>query len=119
MPTLIKKPIVVEAGGNLPMLIEEFVGRYNTGTEGVSVSRMLSPAGRVETRNTPEFDEYVVVLEGVLRIESQDGVVDVHAGQGAIVRRGRWVRYSTPEKADYIAVCQPAFSPRMMKLDKE
>lgn len=119
MPTLIEKPTVIEAPGNLPMRIEEYVGRFNSGTDAVSIARVLSPAGRVETGKTTAYDEYTVVLSGTLRIESPEGTADVGTGQAVIVRKGRWVRYSTPEEAEYIAVCLPAFAPRMMRRDRE
>ena len=111
VPTLIEKPTVIEAAGNLPKRIEEFIGRVNSGTEAVSIARMKSPAGWVEPGQTPESDEYTVVLAGVLRVESREGVTEVRAGQAVIARRGEWVRYSTPEGAEYLAVCLPAFSP--------
>ena len=117
MPTLIEKPTVIEAAGNLPKRIEEFIGRVNSGTEAVSIARMKSPAGWVEPGQTPEFDEYTVVLAGVLRVESREGVTEVRAGQAVIARRGEWVRYSTPEGAEYLAVCLPAFSPEIVHRD--
>ena len=119
MPTLIRKPNVIMTEGTLPMLIEEYVGRVNTGTPGVSIARVISPAGRVEVGKTPEFDEYTVILMGTLRVESRDGVVEAGTGQTIIVRRGKWVRYSTPEDTEYIAVCLPAFAPRMLNRDRE
>lgn len=117
MPTLINKPHVVEAEGNLSMMVEEFVGRLNSGTSDVSIARISSPEGRVETGKTPEYDEYSLVLMGTLRVESRDRAVDVCAGQAIIVPRGKWVRYSTPEVTEYIAVCRPAFAPKMMHRD--
>jgi mannose-6-phosphate isomerase-like protein (cupin superfamily) len=112
MPTLIAKPTRVEAAGNKPKLIDEFVGRVNTGNNGVSIAHMRSPGGWVEPGQAPEFDEYTVVLAGLLRVEHRAGVIDVTAGQAIVVERGEWVRYSTPqaEGAEYIAVCVPAFS---------
>lgn len=112
MPTLIEKPSVIAAAGNKPKIIEEFVGRVNSQTSGVSVARMQSPSGWVEPGQTPEFDEFTVVLRGSLRVTSRDGSVDVHAGQGVIAHAGEWVQYSTPgaDGAEYIAVCLPAFS---------
>lgn len=118
MPTLITRPHVIEAGGNLPLLIQEYVGRFNSGDKKVSIARVLSPAGRVETGKTPEFDEYVIVLTGTLRIESQDRTVDVLTGQAGIVRQGKWVRYGTPEETEYITVCLPAFAPGMVNWDR-
>ena len=112
MPILIEKPARVTAAGNKPKLIDEFVGRVNSATEAVSVAHMRSPGGWVEPGQTPEFDEYTVVLNGMLRVESKNGVLDVRPGQAVVTNRGEWVRYSTPEPAgaEYIAVCSPAFS---------
>ncbi|HSY47685.1 MAG TPA: cupin [Thermoanaerobaculia bacterium] len=112
MPTHIKNPSVIEAAGNKPKRIEEFIGRVNSKTGGVSVARMQSPGGWVEPGQTPEFDEYTVVLRGSLRVTTHDGVIDVGAGEAIITHKGEWVLYSTPgaEGAEYIAVCLPAFS---------
>jgi len=112
MPTLLSRPARVEAAGNKPKLIDEYIGRVNSKSEDVSVAHMRSPGGWVEPGQTPEFEEYTVVLKGVLRVESRDGIMDVHPGQAVIARKGEWVRYSTPstEGAEYIAVCMPAFS---------
>jgi hypothetical protein len=117
MPQLIVQPTVVQAAGNQPKLIEEFVGRVNSRTDGVSVARMKSPAGWVEPGQTPEFDEYTVVLRGMLRVASRTGTLDVNAGQAVITHGGEWVQYSTPEGAEYIAVCLPAFSPQTVHRD--
>ena len=113
MPTFIDKPTVIEAAGNKPKLIEEFIGRVNSKTEAASIARMTSPGGWVEPAQTPEFDEYTVVLRGTLHVEFDGGAVDVDAGQAIITHAGEWVRYSTPGDtgAEYIAVCLPAFSP--------
>ena len=112
MPIVIKNPSVVRAAGNKPKVIEEYVGRINSDSSDVSVARMKSPGGWKEPGQTPEFDEYTVVLRGTLRVTSRDDTVDVHAGQAVIARKGEWVQYSTPEPdgAEYIAVCLPAFS---------
>lgn len=112
MPTHIKQPSVIEAAGNKPKRIEEFIGRVNSNSAGVSVARMQSPSGWVEPGQTPEFEEYTVVLRGSLRVTTRDGVIDVGAGEAVITRGGEWVQYSTPgaEGAEYIAVCLPAFS---------
>ncbi|GAC1450003.1 MAG: hypothetical protein NVSMB9_34210 [Isosphaeraceae bacterium] len=112
MPRLIEAPTRAEAAGNKPKLIDEYVGRVNTRTEGVSIAHMRSPSGWLEPGQTPEFDEYTVVLKGLLRVEWRDGSLDVRAGQAVAVDRGEWVRYSTPEPdgAEYLAVCLPAFS---------
>ena len=113
MPTLIVAPTRVEAAGNKPKLIDEYVGRVNSGDDRVSVAHMRSPGGWVEPGQTPEFDEYTVVLRGMLRVEHTEGAMDVRAGQAVFTRGGEWIRYSTPEAdgAEYIAVCLPAFSP--------
>lgn len=120
MPTLISKPTQITAAGNKPKIIQEFIGRVNSKTEGISVARMQSPGGWVEPGQTPEFDEYTVVLRGMLRVQSHDGVVDVRAGQAIITHKGEWVQYSTPqpEGAEYIAVCLPAFSPGTVHRDE-
>lgn len=111
-PTLIGKPARVAAAGTRPKLIDEYIGRVNSDTERLSVAHMRSPGGWMEPGQTPDFDEYTVVLRGLLRVEYQGGAVDVPAGQAVIVHRGEWVRYSTPEAegAEYIAVCSPAFT---------
>ncbi len=116
MPQRIEKPTVIQAAGNKPKRIEEFVGRVNTETEAVSIARMVSPSGWVEPAQTPEFDEYTVVLKGMLRVESAGDLFDVRAGQAVMTRAGEAVRYSTPEPdgAEYIAVCLPAFSPTLV-----
>jgi mannose-6-phosphate isomerase-like protein (cupin superfamily) len=112
MPELIAGPTRVEAAGNKPKQIDEFIGRVNSGEPGVSIARMQSPGGWVEPGQTPEFDEYTVVLSGLLRVEHRGGTMDVHAVQAVVVRWGEWVRYSTPgpDGAEYLAVCLPAFT---------
>ena len=119
MPEIIESPSRVEAAGTQPKLIDEFVGRVNTGEERLSVARMQSPEGWREPGQRPEFDEYTVVLEGALRVEHETGVVDVRAGQAVLVHAGEWVRYSTPEAggAHYVAICLPAFSPDTVHRD--
>jgi quercetin dioxygenase-like cupin family protein len=118
MPTLIPSPTRIHAAGDPPKTIEEYIGRVNSGTECLSVARMISPPGWSEPGQTPEFDEYTVVLRGKLRVESRDGVLEVGAGQAIITHRGEWIRYSTPEEgAEYIAVCLPAFSPATVHRD--
>jgi mannose-6-phosphate isomerase-like protein (cupin superfamily) len=111
MPKLIPAPRRIEAAGNKPKLIDEFVGRMNTGQADVSIAYMRSPGGWIEPGQSPEFDEYTIVLRGVLRVEGRDGSIDVRAGQAVAVARGEWVRYSTPEPegAEYVAICVPAF----------
>jgi mannose-6-phosphate isomerase-like protein (cupin superfamily) len=119
MASLIAKPTVIQAAGNKPKQIEEFIGRVNSNTAAVSVARMKSPSGWVEPGQTPEFDEYSIVLHGALRVETQTETFDVRAGQAVIVPAGQWVRYSTPgdEGAEYIAVCLPAFTPQTVHRD--
>ncbi len=119
MPTLIEKPTRIEAAGTMPKLIDEYVGRVNSGEAAVSIAHMRSPPGWAEPAQTPEFDEYTVVLRGLLRVEHQGGVLDVRAGQAVVVKRGERVRYSTPgeDGAEYIAVCFPAFSPQAVHRD--
>lgn len=119
MPTLIATPTRVEAAGNKPKLIDEYVGRVNSGTSSASVAHMRSPGGWQEPGQTPEFDEFTVVLRGTLRVEYRDGSMDVRAGQAVIAHRGEWIRYSTPEAdgAEYIAVCLPAFAPDTVHRD--
>jgi mannose-6-phosphate isomerase-like protein (cupin superfamily) len=116
MPGLIEKPTIIASAGNLPKRIAEYVGRVNSGTEAVSIARMESPAGWTEPGQTPEFDEYTVVLRGMLRVETRSGSIDVRSGQAIIAHRGEWVRYSSPEPggAEYVAVCVPAFAPDLV-----
>jgi len=112
MPTLIPKATRITAAGNKPKLIDEYVGRVNTKTSAASVAHMRGPAGWIEPGQTPEFDEFTIVLKGTVRVEHKDGVLDVNAGQAVVAHPGEWVRYSTPNEggAEYIAVCLPAFS---------
>jgi len=120
MPTLIEKPSVIAAAGNKPKIIEEFIGRVNSRTDAVSVARMQSPSGWVEPGQTPEFDEFTVVLRGSLRVTARGGALDVHAGQAVIAHAGEWVQYSSPgpEGAEYVAVCLPAFSMETVHRDE-
>jgi quercetin dioxygenase-like cupin family protein len=121
MAHVIEKPTVIQAAGNKPKRIEEFVGLVNTGTREVSLARMASPEGWVEPAQTPEFDEYTLVLRGALRVETRQGTLDVPAGQLVHAPRGEWVRYSTPhaDGAEYVAVCVPAFSPDTVHRDED
>jgi ethanolamine utilization protein EutQ len=121
VPTRIASPTRVQAAGNRPKLIDEYIGRVNTGTDQVSVAHMRSPVGWQEPGQTPEFDEYTVVLRGMLRVEHRGGVMDVRAGEAVIAHAGEWIRYSTPEAegAEYIAVCLPGFSPVTVHRDDE
>lgn len=119
MPIHISKPSIIEAAGNKPKIIEEYVGRVNSGTSDASVARMRSPGGWVEPGQTPEFNEFTVVLKGMLRVTTREGVTDVEAGQAIITQKGEWVQYSTPrpEGAEYVAVCLPAFSMELVHRD--
>jgi ethanolamine utilization protein EutQ (cupin superfamily) len=113
MPIHVAAPSIVHAAGSKPKIIEEYIGRVNTRTESVSIARMKSPPGWEEPFQTPEFDEYTVVLKGKLYVETSEGTLFVQAGEAVIVRQGERVRYSTPgpDGAEYVAVCIPAFSP--------
>ncbi len=112
MATLIQQPSIVQAAGNKPKIIEEFIGRVNSKTDSLSIARMKSPSGWVEPGQTPEFDEFTIVLHGTLRVTTRSGSMDVHAGQAVIAHKGDWVQYSTPgaDGAEYVAICLPAFS---------
>ena len=117
MPELIAEPTRVEAAGNIPKLIDEYVGRVNTSTDQVSIAVMQSPDGWTEPGQRPEFDEFTLVLDGTLRVEHEDGALEVGAGQAVLARSGEWIRYSTPAGARYVAVCLPAFSPDTVHRD--
>ncbi len=112
MPTLIQSPARIAPAGNKPKVIEEYIGRVNSATDAVSIAHMHSPGGWQEPGQTPEFDEFTLVLHGKLHVEYTGGSLDVAAGQAVIAHRGEWVRYSTPhpEGAEYVAVCLPAFA---------
>ncbi len=120
MAKLIERPTEIEAAGEPPKTIEEFVGRVNSETDAVSIARMTSPAGWSEPGQTPRFDEYSVVLRGVLHVKLKDGEFDVRVGQTVYVCQGEWVQYSTPDVdgAEYISVCVPAFSPGLVNRDE-
>jgi len=120
MAQKIDQPTIITAAGNLPKRIAEYVGRVNTGSSNVSVAQMKSPPGWVEPGQTPEFDEYTLVLRGSLRVETRSGTIDVGAGEAIHTPKGEWVRYSTPggEGAEYVAVCVPAFSPETVHRDE-
>ena len=119
MPRLIEKPTTIDCVGTKPKQIQEYAGRVNSGHASVSVARMISPEGWEEPGQRPEFEEITVVLKGMLRIEHENGVLDVHAGQAVVASPGEWVRYSTPGAggAEYVAVCLPAFSPATVHRD--
>jgi ethanolamine utilization protein EutQ (cupin superfamily) len=111
---------IIQAAGSKPKIIEEFVGRVNSATAQLSIARMKSPAGWIEPGQTPEFDEYTIVLKGLLQVKTKHETMEVKAGQAVIVHRGEWVQYSTPydDGAEYIAVCYPAFSPEIVHRDE-
>ncbi len=119
LPRKIDAPTVVPAVGTKPKVIEEYVGRVNSGHSDLSVARMQSPGGWTEPGQQPEFDEITVVLKGVLQVEYLGGVMEVRAGQAVITEKGEWIRYSTPESdgAEYVAICLPAFSPEKVHRD--
>jgi mannose-6-phosphate isomerase-like protein (cupin superfamily) len=119
MTTHLTTPTEIRAVGNKPKTIEEFIGRVNSKTEAVSIARMKSPSGWIEPGQTPEFDEYSLVLKGMLRVMTKSDVHEVQAGEAIIAGRGEWVQYSTPgpDGAEYIAVCTPAFSPGSVHRD--
>ena len=116
----IEKTSIIQAAGNKPKIIEEFIGRVNSQTEALSIARMKSPAGWIEPGQKPGFNEYTIVLKGMLRIATEKSTTDIYAGESAIVHSGEWVQYSTPdsEGAEYIAVCLPAFSPEIVHRDR-
>lgn len=117
MLKLIESPTRIEAAGNIPKIIEEFIGKVNSGNNEISIARMKSPAGWTEPGQTPEFDEYTVVLKGTLNVKSTETLVKVSAGQAIIAKAGEWVQYSSDEDTEYIAVCLPAFTPETVHRD--
>jgi ethanolamine utilization protein EutQ len=120
VPILIAQPTRISAAGTKPKLIDEYIGRVNTKTDGVSVAHMRSPQGWEEPGQTPEFDEFTLVLKGMVRVRHKDGEIDVGPGQAVITHRGEWIQYSTPTEggAEYIAVCLPAFSMETVHRDQ-
>jgi mannose-6-phosphate isomerase-like protein (cupin superfamily) len=120
MPKFISSPSIVKAVGNKPKIIEEYFGRVNSKSENVSIAKMQSPGGWVEPGQTPEFDEYTVVLRGTLRVTSKTGFIDVKEKQAVLIPKGEWVQYSSPNDggAEYVAICLPAFSPGTVHRDE-
>ena len=120
MPQKISSPSIITSAGNKPKVIQEFIGRVNSKTSDLSVAKMTSPSGWVEPGQKPEFDEFTVVLKGMLRVTTKNEVIDVNAGEAVIVSKNEWIQYSTPgtEGAEYIAVCLPAFSPDTVHRDE-
>lgn len=119
MAKKIISPTQIKAAGNKPKIIEEFIGRVNSNTSSLSIAKMTSPAGWIEPGQKPEFDEYTIVLKGMLKVKTQDAEFEVNAGEAIIVNKNEWIQYSTPgpEGAEYIAVCLPAFSPETVHRD--
>lgn len=119
MPKLIAAPKRIEAAGNKPKIIDEYVGRVNSGDASLSIAKMKSPEGWQEPGQRPEFTEYTLVLSGILQVEHEGGTTDVHAGQAIVTAPGEWIRYSTPrpEGCEYVAICLPAFSPETVHRD--
>ncbi len=120
MVTKIQSPTLIESAGNKPKVIEEFIGQVTSGTSRVSIAKMRSPGGWQEPGQTPEFDEYTIVIAGVLQVETRDGIIEIKPGQAVIAPRGEWVRYSSPNEdgAEYVAVCLPAFGPDIVHRDE-
>lgn len=120
MPVKIDTPSVITSAGNKPKKIEEFFGRVNSQSDSVSIARMTSPGGWVEPGQKPEFDEYTIVLKGMLKVQTEKETFEIKAGEAIITKRGEWVQYSTPDSdgAEYIAVCLPAFSPDIVHRDE-
>ncbi|MEO8399678.1 MAG: cupin [Ignavibacteriaceae bacterium] len=120
MPKKISSPSAIIAAGNKPKKIEEFIGRVNSNTSDLSIARMKSPSGWVEPGQKPEFDEYTVVLKGMLRIKTEKETIDINEGEAIIINKNEWVQYSTPgpDGDEYIAVCLPAFSPKLVHRDE-
>jgi ethanolamine utilization protein EutQ (cupin superfamily) len=119
MPEFIGSPEIIKAIGNVPKIIKEFIGCVNSNTKEISIAKMESPADWKEPGQTPEFDEYTLVLKGSLFVETKEKIFEVNAGQAIITHKGEWVRYSTPGGAEYIAVCTPAFTPDTVNRDAE
>ena len=119
MPQLVATPVVLQAVGNKPKVIEEFVGRPSTGSVAVSVARMRSPGGWEEPGQRPDFEEITLVLRGTLRVDFEGGHLMAGPGQAIVAAAGEWVRYSTPEPegAEYVAICLPAFAPELAHRD--
>jgi len=119
MPKFIESPSIIEAAGNKPKIIREYIGRINSSTQNISIAKMTSPAGWEEPGQTPEFDEYTLVLKGMLRVETEEKIFNVNEGQAIITNAGEWIRYSTPNPggAEYVVICLPAFSPETVHRD--
>jgi hypothetical protein len=119
MSKFIEAPSIVKAEGNKPKIIEEYVGRVNTLTDDISIARMKSPQGWIEPGQTPEFEEFTLVIRGNLHVKTLESDYSLKEGQAVLIRGGEWVQYSSPELggAEYISVCLPAFSPLTVHRD--
>ena len=119
MPIKISSPSIIKAAGNKPKIIEEYIGRVSSKTNDVSIARMKSPEGWIEPGQTPEFDEYTLVLKGELHIKTKEDLIILKENQAVITKQGEWIQYSTPkpEGAEYVAICLPAFSPDIVNRD--
>lgn len=120
MPIVIKSPTIIEAAGNKPKIIEEYFGKVNSKSSEVSIARMKSPQGWIEPGQRPEFDEYTIVLKGILQVKTEKEIIDVKAGSAILTKKGEWIQYSTPYdgSVEYIAVCLPAFTPDTVNRDE-
>jgi mannose-6-phosphate isomerase-like protein (cupin superfamily) len=121
MPIKVEKPTIIKSADNKPKEIKEYIGRINSNTDEVSVAQMKSPAGWIEPGQTPEFNEYTIVLKGMLRVTTKDEILDIDEGEAVITQAGEWIQYSTPNfgGAEYIAVCCPGFSSETVHRDNE
>jgi len=120
MAEKIENPTKIPAHGNKPKLIQEYIGRVTTKSEDTSIAKMKSPEGWMEPGQTPEFNEYTIVLNGTLCVKMKDETYTVQAGQAFVATKGEWVQYSTPypDGAEYIAVCIPALGPHLVHRDE-
>jgi len=121
MPLLIKESSIIKAAGTKEKIIKEYFGVVNSGDRNVSIAVMKSPDGWLEPGQTPEFDEYTVVIKGILRVKTIDSEHDVKEGEAILVKKNEWVQYSSPypEGASYVAVCIPAFTPDKVHRDSD
>ena len=121
MPKIINSPTIIKSVGNKPKIIQEYIGLVNSKTKDVSIAHMQSPGGWQEPGQRPDFDEYTIVLDGSLKVETENNTLFVNKGEAIIAYAGEWVRYSTPDAkgAKYIAVCMPAFTPETVNRDEK
>lgn len=118
MSKKIESPTIIEACGNKPKIIREFFGAVTSEQTDLSIARMSSPAGWEEPGQRPEFDEYTIVTSGRMVIETEGDPVELKADQAFLAKAGEWIRYTTPEATEYMAVCLPAFSPETVNRDE-